>query len=79
MNNLNAWTQLALYVGALLLITRPLGLYLVLVLDVHGETWIDRVVRPVERLTYKVCGIDPEQEQGWICLLYTSPSPRDCS
>ncbi len=66
MNNLNAWTQLALYVGALILITKPLGLYLVQVLDVHGETWIDRIVRPVERLTYTVCGIDPEQEQGWM-------------
>jgi potassium-transporting ATPase potassium-binding subunit len=66
MNNLNAWTQLALYVGALILITKPLGLYLVQVLDVHGDTWIDRLVRPVERLTYKVCGIDPEQEQGWM-------------
>jgi K+-transporting ATPase ATPase A chain len=66
MNNLNAWTQLALFVGALLLITRPLGLYLVEVLDAHGQTWIDRVVRPLERLTYRVCGIDPEQEQGWM-------------
>jgi len=66
MNNLNAWTQFALYIGALLLITKPLGLYLVRVLDVHGETWIDRVVRPVECLTYRVCGIDPEQEQGWM-------------
>jgi len=66
MNNLNAWTQLALYVGALILITKPLGLYLVQVHDVHGETWIDRIVRPVERLTYTVCGIDPEQEQGWM-------------
>ena len=44
MNNLNAWTQFAFYVGALLLITKPLGLYLVQVLDVHGRTWLDRVV-----------------------------------
>jgi K+-transporting ATPase ATPase A chain len=66
MNNLNAWTQLALYVGVLLLITKPLGLYLVRVLDVHGRTWLDRVVRPVERLTYRVCGIDPAREQGWL-------------
>jgi K+-transporting ATPase ATPase A chain len=66
MNNLNAWTQLALYVCALLLITKPLGLYLVQVLDVHGRTWLDRVVRPVERLTYRVCGIDPAREQGWL-------------
>jgi K+-transporting ATPase ATPase A chain len=66
MNNLNAWTQFAFYVGVLLLVTKPLGLYLVRVLDVHGRTWLDRVVRPVERLTYRVCGIDPAREQGWL-------------
>jgi potassium-transporting ATPase potassium-binding subunit len=66
MNNLNSWIQLVLYVGALLLITKPLGLYLVQVLDTEGQTWLDRVLRPVERLTYRVCGIDPEHEQGWL-------------
>ncbi|HUL54017.1 MAG TPA: potassium-transporting ATPase subunit KdpA [Opitutaceae bacterium] len=66
MDNLNAWTQFALYVGALLLITKPLGLHLVRVLDARGRTWLDPVVRPVERLTYRVCGIDPAREQGWL-------------
>jgi len=66
MNNPNAWMQLALYVGALLLITKPLGLYLAQVLDARGRTWLDRVVGPVERLTYRICGIDAEAEQGWI-------------
>ena len=66
MNNPNAWLQFALFVGALLLITKPLGLYLVQVLDARGRTWLDPLVRPVERLTYRVCGIDPEHEQGWI-------------
>ena len=66
MNNPNAWFQFALYVGALLLITKPLGLYLVQVLDVHGKTCLDPVVKPFERLTYRVCGIDPGREQGWI-------------
>jgi K+-transporting ATPase ATPase A chain len=66
MNDLNAWTQFALYVGALLLITKPLGLHLVRVLDARGRTWLDPVVRPVERLTYRVCGIDPAREQGWF-------------
>ena len=37
MNNPNAWLQLVLYVGALLLITKPLGLYLVRVLDSQGS------------------------------------------
>ncbi|HTX64270.1 MAG TPA: potassium-transporting ATPase subunit KdpA [Opitutaceae bacterium] len=66
MNDLNAWTQFALYVGALLLITKPLGLHLVQVLDARGRTWLDPVVRPVERLTYRVCGIEPAREQGWF-------------
>ncbi len=66
MNSPNSWFQFALYVAALLLITKPLGLYLVQVLDANGRTWLDRVVRPFERLTYRVCGINPASEQGWI-------------
>ena len=66
MNNPNAWLQFAVYVGALLLVTKPLGLYLIQVLDARGRTWLDRVVKPFERLTYWVCGIDPAAEQGWI-------------
>lgn len=66
MNNPAAWFQFALYLGALLLITKPLGLHLVQVLDGRGRTWLDRVVKPFERLTYRVCRIDPEQEQSWI-------------
>jgi potassium-transporting ATPase potassium-binding subunit len=65
MNNPNAWLQFALYVGALLLITKPLGLYLVQVLDAQGRTFLDRIVKPIEKLTYRVCGIHPLQEQGW--------------
>ncbi len=66
MNNPNAWFQFALFVGLLLLLTKPLGLYLVQVLDARGKTWLDPVVRPFERLTYRLCGVDSAQEQGWI-------------
>jgi len=66
MNNPNAWFQFALYVVALLLLTKPLGLYLVQILDARGKTWLDPVVRPLERFTYRVCGIDATQEQGWM-------------
>jgi K+-transporting ATPase ATPase A chain len=65
MNHSNAWLQFALYVGALLLLTKPLGLYLVQVLDARGRTFLDPVVKPFERLTYRVCGVDPEREQSW--------------
>jgi len=66
MNTPNAWLQLALYVGILVLVTKPLGIYLTRVLDSRGKTFLDPVVRPFEVLTYKVCGIDPDAEQGWI-------------
>ncbi|MBK9989319.1 MAG: potassium-transporting ATPase subunit KdpA [Verrucomicrobia bacterium] len=66
MNAPDAWIQFALYIGALLLITKPLGLYLVRILDADGKTWFDPVVRPVEQLTYRLCGIDPKREQSWV-------------
>jgi K+-transporting ATPase ATPase A chain len=59
------WLQLALYLGALLLITKPLGLYLIQVLDARGRTWFDPILRPLERLTYRLAGIDAEKEQPW--------------
>src|SRR5271165_6159399 len=63
--NSSGWLQLALYVGALALITKPMGLYLMRVLDTNGKTWLDPVIRPVERLSYWVMGVRPEQEQNW--------------
>ncbi|HWF18694.1 MAG TPA: potassium-transporting ATPase subunit KdpA [Verrucomicrobiae bacterium] len=59
------WLQLTLYVGVLVLITKPLGLYLVHVLDADGKTWLDWLVRPCERITYRVLGVDPKQEHDW--------------
>ena len=63
--NSSGWLQLALYVAALALITKPMGLYLMRVLDAEGKTWLDPVIRPVERLSYWVMGVRPEQEQNW--------------
>lgn len=59
------WIQFALFLGLLTLITKPLGLYLMQVLDANGRTWLDPVIRPAEKLTYKLLGIDPQREQGW--------------
>ena len=63
--NANGWIQFALYVAALLLITKPLGLYLTRVLDARGRTFLDPVFKPIERLTYKALRVDPEQEHDW--------------
>ena len=59
------WIQLALFVGLLLALTRPMGVYLVQVLDIEGKTFLDPVIGPVERLLYFVLGVDPKKEQNW--------------
>jgi K+-transporting ATPase ATPase A chain len=59
------WVQLALFLGILFLVTKPLGLYLVRVLEPEGKTWLDRPVKPVERWLYRVLGVDPKKEQDW--------------
>ncbi|PTX97308.1 potassium-transporting ATPase subunit KdpA [Verrucomicrobia bacterium LW23] len=59
------WFSFALYVGLVALITRPLGLYLVQVLDANGKTFLDPVVRPLELLTYRLMGVDHNEEYDW--------------
>lgn len=57
--------QLALFVGVLALLTKPIGLFLIRVLDARGRTWLDPVVGPVERLTYRILGVDSNSQQDW--------------
>ncbi len=59
------WLQLALFVGLLALITKPLGIYLTQVLDVDGKTPLDLVIKPLEKLTYALMGVKPDKEQDW--------------
>src|SRR5229473_2205401 len=61
----SGWLQLALYIAALAAITKPMGLYLVQVLDANGRTWVDPVVKPLERLTYRLMGVDSGKEHDW--------------
>jgi K+-transporting ATPase ATPase A chain len=61
----NDWLQLLLFVIALAALTKPVGLYLVRVLDANGRTWLDPVLRPWERLTYRMMGVSPEREHDW--------------
>ena len=61
----NDWLQLALFIGVLALITKPIGIYLTKVLDPQGETWLDPLLRPIEKLTYRLMGVDSAKEHGW--------------
>ena len=59
------WLQLGVYVLTLVAITKPMGLYLVRVLDPGGRTWLDPVLKPLERGTYRLMGVDSAREQDW--------------
>jgi potassium-transporting ATPase potassium-binding subunit len=60
----NGLLQLGLYLAALLLVTKPLGVYMARLFS--GErTFLDRPLRPVERAIYRLCRVDPEEEQTW--------------
>jgi potassium-transporting ATPase potassium-binding subunit len=63
--NAHQWLELALYIAALVVITKPLGLYINRVLNPSGRTWLDPVLRPLEKLTYVVLRVDPAKEQTW--------------
>ncbi len=56
--------QMGLILGITLLLAWPLGRFIARVFQ--GErTFIDPVARPIERLLYRVAGINPEQEMDW--------------
>jgi potassium-transporting ATPase potassium-binding subunit len=60
----NGWLQFAAFFAVLLLLMRPLGLYIARVLE--GEkTFLDPLLRPTERLLYRICGIHAGQEMSW--------------
>jgi potassium-transporting ATPase potassium-binding subunit len=63
--NAHQWLELVIYLGALALVTKPLGIYLGRVFDANGKTFLDPVVRPLEKLTYWIFRVDPAKEQGW--------------
>ena len=60
----NGWLQFAIFALILLASVRPMGLYMARVFE--GErTWLDPVLRPFERLIYKLSGVKAGEEMNW--------------
>jgi len=59
-----AWLQVALYVAVLIALVKPLGIFMA---DVYEgrRTFLSPILRPVERLIYRVAGIDEQREVDW--------------
>jgi K+-transporting ATPase ATPase A chain len=62
---LNGWIQIALYFGILLLTVKPLGRYMTDVFE-GKKTFLSFLLRPIERVTYAICGVREDEEQSWI-------------
>ena len=60
----NGWFQIAVFVLVLFAITKPIGTFMARVFN--GErTFLDPVLRPIERLIYRVTGVDEKHEMRW--------------
>jgi K+-transporting ATPase ATPase A chain len=59
------WIQLIVFVGMLLVLTKPMGRYLFKVLETEERTLLSPVMGPLEKLFYRLLGVKPEREQTW--------------
>lgn len=65
------WIQLGIFVILLICLTRPFGIYLARVLDPSGRTFLDALLKPVEKFIYKASCINPEKTQTWKAYLFS--------
>ena len=66
----NGWFQIAMFLGLILAITKPIGAFMARVFG--GErTFLDPVMRPIERLLYRLTGVDEKHEMRWTEYAFT--------
>ncbi|HEX8817316.1 MAG TPA: potassium-transporting ATPase subunit KdpA [Terriglobales bacterium] len=61
---LNGWLQILVFLGLIFAVTKPLGIFMTRVFA-REKTFLDPVLRPMERLIYRVTGVDENQEMPW--------------
>ena len=60
----NGWLQIALFLLLILVVTKPLGVFMARVFD-REKTFLDPALRPIERLLYRITGVDEVHEMRW--------------
>ncbi len=60
----NGWLQILVFCGILLVVTKPLGIYMTRVFE-RERTFADPLFGPIERLLYRITGIDESHEMRW--------------
>jgi potassium-transporting ATPase potassium-binding subunit len=62
--NVYGYIQIGLYFFVVILLVKPLGLFMAKVYQ--GEsTFLTRFIRPIERIVYRLLGVNPEEEMDW--------------
>src|ERR1700730_18111541 len=60
----NGWIQIFVFLAVILALTKPLGVFMARVFS-RERTFLDPVARPLERLLYRVTGVDENHEMRW--------------
>src|SRR6201997_864506 len=60
----NGWFQIFLFFGLVLLVTKPIGIFMTRVFN-RERTFMDPVLRPIERILYRVTAVDEDHEMRW--------------
>ena len=60
----NGWFQIFLFFGLVLLVTKPIGIFMTRVFN-RERTFMDPLLRPIERLLYRVTAVDEVHEMRW--------------
>ncbi len=60
----NGWIQIFVFLGLIFAVTKPLGIFMARVFN-RERTFLDPLARPVERLLYRVTGVDENHEMSW--------------
>src|SRR5437870_9988966 len=66
----NSILQVSLFLVIVLLVTKPIGLYLTRVFA-GQRTWLSPVFVSIERLFYRLSGVNPEEEQKWTVYIFS--------
>src|SRR5258708_529947 len=61
---LNGWLQILLFLVLVFLVTKPMGVFMARVFS-REKTFLDPVMRPLERVLYRVTGVDENHEMRW--------------
>ncbi len=71
----SGWIQIIFFLAVIFAITKPMGLFMARVFN-REKTFLDPVMRPLERLLYRITGVDEQHDMKWteyaVCMLLFS-------